>query len=125
MIVALSVLLTCQLIGEVLARGLGVPVPGPVLGLIILLMALMARRGLAALMPAEVNDGTLEAAAKALLAHLSLLFVPAGVGVIQRLDVLGQHALALGLALVLSSILGILASAMVFRWVARCLEKRV
>ena len=124
MIVVLAALLACQLTGEIAARGLGVPVPGPVLGMVLLLGILALRARLARLVPAPLRDGTLEATAGGLLSHLSLLFVPAGVGVIQRLDVLGRHGLALLIALVVSSILGMLAAAFAFRFVARRREPR-
>ena len=119
MITSFSVLLICQLAGEVLARTSGLPVPGPVLGMGLLFMLLLWRARLAPLLPREVADGTLEAASGTILANLALLFVPAGVGVVQRLDVLGQHALGLGVALVVSSLLGLVAAAFAFRAVAR------
>jgi hypothetical protein len=76
MIFSLTVILLCQLVGEVLVRGTGLPVPGPVLGMALLLAILFVRDRLRAV-AAEV-DGVLEATGKGLLAHLSLLFVPAG-----------------------------------------------
>ena len=111
-------LLICQLAGEVLARSTGLPVPGPVLGMGLMFSVLIWRDRLSALLPREVADGTLEAVSATLLANLALLFVPAGVGVVQRLDVLGQHAVGLGVALVVSSVLGMLATAFVFRALA-------
>ena len=72
MIPALATLLVCQLLGEALVRTLAVPVPGPVVGMAGLLLALVLRPAwLAALKPTTAT----------LLQHLSLLFVPAGVGV--------------------------------------------
>ena len=119
MITSFSVLLICQLAGEVLARTSGLPVPGPVLGMGLLFMLLLWRARLSPLLPREVADGTLEAVSGTILANLALLFVPAGVGVVQRLDVLGQHALGLGVALVVSSVLGMVAAAFAFRAIAR------
>lgn len=118
MITSFSVLLICQLAGEVLARTCRLPVPGPVLGMGLLFMVLVWRARLSPLLPREVADGTLEGVSTVLLANLALLFVPAGVGVVQRLDVLGQHALGLGVALVVSSVLGMVAAAFAFRAVA-------
>ena len=118
MIASFSMLLICQLAGEVLARSTGLPVPGPVLGMGLMFSVLIWRDRLSALLPREVADGTLEAISATLLANLALLFVPAGVGVVQRLDVLGQHAVGLGVALVVSSVLGMLATAFVFRALA-------
>ena len=85
MIVALALLLTFQLAGEVIARALALPVPGPVLGLALLLAAF-------ALSPRLV--ATVTPTARVLLQHLSLLFVPAGVGVVGHLDRFGEDGLA-------------------------------
>ena len=82
MIPALASLLVCQLLGEALVRVLGIPVPGPVVGMAGLLAVLVVRPAwLAALKPTDN-----------LLQHLSLLFVPAGVGVMLHLQRLGDEA---------------------------------
>lgn len=77
MIGAVATLLALQLAGEVLVRVLGLPVPGPVLGML-LLFAALALSGRA---PDELADTAL-----GILRHLSLLFIPAGVGVIVHLE---------------------------------------
>lgn len=66
-------LLGCQLVGEVIARGLDLPVPGPVVGMVVLFVVLQVRRP-----PATAN---VFRTSDALLRHLQLLFIPAGVGV--------------------------------------------
>ena len=70
-------------------------------------------------LPAPLVDGTLERTGKGLLAHLSLLFVPAGAGVIGRLDVLAAHGVALAVALVVSTALALVATVLTFAYVAR------
>ena len=110
MIRALAILLLFQLAGESLARGLGLPLPGPVLGLAGLFLALLLRPSL---------RETMEDTCKTLLGHLSLLFVPAGVGVVAHLDTFGRNGLALIVALVISTALAILAAAAAFGLVAR------
>ena len=110
MILAVAILLICQLLGETLARGLGLPVPGPVLGMALLLLGCLMLPGMAArVMPT----------AQGLLSHLSLLFVPAGVGVISHLDVLGGSGPALLLVLVISTALALIAGVLTFVAVAR------
>jgi holin-like protein len=105
MILPIAILLLCQLIGESLTRGLALPVPGPVLGMALLLVGcLLSPRLAARVMPT----------AQGLLAHLSLLFVPAGVGVISHLDVLGGAGPALLLVLVISTALALVASVLTF-----------
>jgi putative effector of murein hydrolase LrgA (UPF0299 family) len=95
MIASLSVILICQLIGEVIVRALRVPVPGPVVGLALLFVVLIARDRFAVLARGPLRDNAVEGTAKGMLAHLSLLFVPAGVGVVQQLDLIAQRGLAI------------------------------
>ena len=119
MLLSLGLILLCQLIGEAIARGTDVPVPGPVIGLALCVLLLLARDALVRWMPAELRDGTFEATGRGILSHLSLLFIPAGVGVVQRLDVLGSNALAITVSVVVSTILGLVVTAWVFSIVAR------
>ncbi|HEU4518790.1 MAG TPA: CidA/LrgA family protein [Microvirga sp.] len=118
MVVSLTCLLLCQLAGEALVRGFGWSLPGPVLGMALLLVLLAVRERIR-LLPAELRDGSLEATGKGLLGHLSLLFVPAGVGVVQRLDVLAAQVLALAAALVISTLLTLAVTVLTFRAAAR------
>lgn len=115
MIHALLALLACQLAGEALARVTGVPVPGPVIGLVLLLAVLMVTR--------RVPE-TLESVAGGLLSHLSLLFVPAGVGVMVHAQRIRADWLPLVVALVGSTVLTIAVTALVFRAVDRLLARR-
>jgi putative effector of murein hydrolase LrgA (UPF0299 family) len=110
MIHALAILLVFQLAGEVAARALGLTLPGPVLGMVFLLAAMIALPRLAS---------AVRAAAQGILAHLSLLFVPAGVGVVGHLDRLGAQGVAILLAIVVSTALAIAAGALAFALVAR------
>lgn len=121
MIAAFSVILLCQLAGEALARGLVLLVPGPVLGMVAMLVLLALRDRFAARLPAELTNDRLPATGRGILAHLSLLFVPAGVGVVQRLDVFGAWGLALAVALVVSTLLALLATVLTFLAVSRLL----
>ena len=105
MLQTLGLLLGCQLAGEFIARGLGLPIPGPVLGLVILLAAL-------ALLP--TLSSSLRPTTQVILAHLSLMFVPAGVGVIGNLEVLSSDWGALLLVLTISTILSMLVTVATF-----------
>lgn len=100
MIQALALILALQWTGEVVARIFHIPVPGPVLGMIVLLVGLVlrARRG-----PPEEVPESLDAVSGTLLRHLSLLFVPAGVGVIVHLQRLYKYAIPLGAAVILGT----------------------
>lgn len=115
MIHALLVLLACQLAGEAATRGLGLPFPGPVLGMILLVAALTVVPRLADLMR-PLTSG--------ILGHMSLLFVPAGVGVVGHFAALGAQGLGLMLALVVSTIAAIMVGALTFAGVARLTGNR-
>jgi putative effector of murein hydrolase LrgA (UPF0299 family) len=117
MIVSLTVILFCQLLGEVVTRGLGWPLPGPVLGMLILLVLLSLRDRIKTKIP-EFGRA-LDSTGKGLLAHLSLLFIPASVGVIQRLDVLAEYGVGLAVALVASTFVTLVVTVVIFVVVSR------
>jgi len=94
MVRGFAILLICQLLGEVIGRGLGLPIPGNVLGMVLLLIAL--RLGLVRL--DWVNE-----AAELLLGHMALFFVPAGVGVMTYAAMIGREWLPITVATVVST----------------------
>jgi len=110
MIQALTLLLAFQLAGEATARALSLPLPGPVLGMVALTCALALSPRLMALM---------RPLAEGILSHLSLLFVPAGVGVVGHLSALGAMGPGLALAIVVSTVAAIAVGALTFAAVAR------
>ena len=114
MIASLSLILLCQLAGEVIVRGLGLPMPGPVVGLLILLSLLLARDRFALLAKGPLQGDGVEGASRGLLAHLSLLFIPAGVGVVQKLDLLAEHGVAILLILAISVVITLLVTVATF-----------
>ena len=123
MLRAFGILLACQLAGETIARALALPLPGPVIGLVILVMLLFAveRRHL---VDTSTVDGTsLGKVANGLLAVLGVLFVPAGVGVIQNLGLLREYGAALAAALVVSTLLTLTVTVWVFVGVSRLIER--
>ncbi len=99
----LAWLLAMQSIGELLARGLSLPFPGPVVGMLLLLLALRW----------PVVREPVAACAQFLLSHLSLLFVPVGVGVMTHLALLSQYGLRMLVVIVLSTWLGLAVTALV------------
>ncbi len=110
MLGALTLLLVFQLIGEVLAQLFALPIPGPVIGMALLFAALALRGGPST----ELRD-----TAQNLLQHLSLLFVPAGVGVMLHFRRVGDEWLALSASLVGSTVLTIAVTALVLRALSR------
>jgi holin-like protein len=124
MIASLSLILLCQLAGEVIVRGLGIPMPGPVVGLVLLLGLLLARDRFAALARGPLQQDSVETVAKNMLAHLSLLFVPAGVGVVQKLDLVAEHGLAITAVLALSVVITLLVTVATFLLASRLMARR-
>jgi putative effector of murein hydrolase LrgA (UPF0299 family) len=110
MIEAGILLLLCQLAGESIVRAVDIPVPGPVLGAVIMLGFLALRRGVPASLGKTSQD---------LLANFSLLFIPAGVGIIVHIARLEAEAFALIAALIGSTALTIVVAALVFVGVDR------
>ena len=124
MLRAFAILLVCQLAGEGITRALVLPLPGPVLGLVILVVLLFAveRRHLVG--SATVDDTALGKVANGLLAVLGILFVPAGVGVIQNLALLREYGAALAAALVVSTLLTLSVTVWVFVGVSRLMDRK-
>ena len=122
MLGALVLLLGCQLAGDTIARAVALPVPGPVLGMA-LLFGLLALRGVLRPSAPAIERTPLGTVAVALLANLSLLFVPAGTGVVQQGPVLLHNGLGLMVALVVSTVLTLAVTGGVFAAVARWVRR--
>jgi putative effector of murein hydrolase LrgA (UPF0299 family) len=105
MVGAVVTLLGCQLIGEIVARALVLPVPGPVLGMVLLATILIWRGRL----PEELGQ-----AADFLLRHLSLFFVPAAAGVAANFGLIAREWLAITFSLTVSTALAMAVAAKVF-----------
>lgn len=105
MLEALTLILLFQLLGESLAFLLRLPLPGPVIGMVGLFLAWpwLGRLRTAV----EQVSGTL-------LAHLGLLFVPAGVGVLLHAGLIARWWLPLLLAVLLSTAVAMALSAWIF-----------
>ena len=123
MIASLSLILLCQLAGEVMVRGLALPMPGPVVGMLILLLLLLARDRFALLAKGPLQGDGVEGASRGLLAHLSLLFIPAGVGVVQKLDLLAEHGIAILLILAVSVVITLLVTVATFLVASRLMTR--
>lgn len=109
MLFYLTLILACQLAGEAIAAATGLPLPGPVAGMVLLFLGLMLV-GL---------PESLAKVADTILGHISLLFVPAGVGVMLHAPLIAQDAVPITVALVASTLLTIAATGLMMRWLAR------
>jgi holin-like protein len=106
----ITLIFVCQLAGELLVAALGLPVPGPVAGMLVLLAFLLARGSI---------PGELAAVGDFLLGNMSLLFVPAGVGVMLHAGLLGREWVPIMVALVVSTLVTIAVTALVMRRLSR------
>ena len=106
----LTLILSCQLAGELVGKVVFSSVPGPVIGMVILFAGLLIKGKL----PDELDK-----TGQLLLSSLSLLFVPAGVGVMLHFRLLGDDWPALAAALIGSTVLTIIVTARVMRWLTR------
>ncbi|MGN6377233.1 MAG: CidA/LrgA family protein [Sphingomonas sp.] len=110
MIGAIALLLVCQLAGEILRRLLGVPLPGSVIGMVLLIAWLATVRK---------ARPSLDAVTGWLTAHLSVMFVPAAVGLIDQGPALSRYGIGLVVATTVSTILTMTVTVLVFRWALR------
>ena len=115
MVQAFALLLVFQLVGEVVAQGLHLPVPGPLIGML-LLFAVLLWRG-------RLPDG-LRDTATALLRHLMLLFIPAVTGVMLYFDRIEREALPFFAACVIGAALTLVATALTLQWMLRLTRTR-
>jgi len=104
------ILLLCQLAGTVVQQVSGLPIPGPVMGLVLLLGLLVWRGG---------PDQVLHDTAGGFLKYLGLLFVPAGVGVVTELQELRADAVAIAVAIPVSTLLGLAVTGVLMQRLAK------
>jgi holin-like protein len=121
MIESLVVLLVCQLFGEALVHGLALPLPGPVAGMALLFLGLIWRGRKVAGEPQVPQP--LAATSDALLRNLSLLFIPAAVGIVQHTAILRESGLAIAVSIIVSSVLAMTVTALVFERLGRLLHR--
>jgi holin-like protein len=110
MISTLATLLVFQTIGEGLAYAFALPVPGPVIGMVLLFGYLLIKKGAAQkLAPVSME----------LLKHLSLLFIPAGVGIMVHARRVADEWVPIAVALLASTIVSIAVTALVVKWLQK------
>jgi holin-like protein len=134
---ALLILIGCQLIGEVLRTVLHLPIPGPVIGMFVLAAVLAGRQSGGRQSGGRQSGGRqsgggqsggsgdpaapspLQRTADALIAHMGLLFVPAGVGVIAQAGLLRTQWFPIVAALVGSTVLSLIVTGLMMHWTGR------
>ncbi|MEM9087993.1 MAG: CidA/LrgA family protein [Cyanobacteria bacterium P01_F01_bin.53] len=112
----ITLLLIYELVGEVISGVFHIPIPGPVLGMLFLFLTLLAR---------GQSADSLDSAANVLLGHLSLLFVPAGVGIMVHFERLSREWLPISLTLVVTTAMTMAVTATIMQLSTRTLVRRV
>ncbi len=110
MLEMIAVLLVFQLIGEATVVVFSLPLPGPVVGMLLLFIGLVVRGR---------SPEVLNQVARGLLENLSLLFVPAGVGIITHLSMLDKQWLPLSIALILSTLITLGVTGWTMQWLIK------
>jgi holin-like protein len=114
----LTLLLVFQLIGEVCSAMLEIPVSGPVIGMLLLFVSLFFM---------DIKGGAksaVEHSSLAILGHLSLLFVPAGVGLMIHFDRVIDEFLPLGVSVLLGVIISLVSIAWLMQLMVRAKSNR-
>ncbi|MAC79329.1 MAG: murein hydrolase transporter LrgA [Rhodobacteraceae bacterium] len=106
----LTLIFTCQLIGELITHALALPIPGPVIGMVVLFLVLVLR--------GRVPDG-LDKVSATLLQYLSLLFVPAGTGVMLHFRLIEASLVPITLSLLVSTLLTIAVTSVLMSWLSK------
>lgn len=118
MVVGLAMVLLCQLIGEIFAYVTHLPVPAPVVGLVLLFGFFLVRDRWEWL-PFSLRSEEIDKTCETLVQQMALLFVPAGVGIVQRLGILQANVLGVLAIIVVTTAISITVTAFTFRFVSR------
>lgn len=122
----IAVLIGFQLVGEIVRQTFGLPLPGPLIGMVLLAIALTVRergRGAEADIVAT-SSSPLVQASTGLITSMGLLFVPAGVGVVAEMGLLRAQWLPILVGLVVSTLLGLAVTGLVMHHVSRVVDAR-
>jgi holin-like protein len=111
MLPTITLLLTYQLVGELLVIYFGISVPGPVIGMALLFISLCIKDMFSSKLRSQLNTNTND-----LLRHLSLLFVPAGTGIMLHFTRIATEWAAILLALSISTALALAVTALTMRF---------
>ena len=111
MIGGLTIILICQLIGELIATLLQLPVPGPVMGMILLFVGCLIRD--------QEPPENLQTAADGLLKYLALMFVPAGTGIVAYLTLIQAEWVPITVSLIGSTVITLAVTGAVLQWLGR------
>lgn len=124
MIGGIALLLSCELAGEALHAAFRLPIPGPVIGMMLLTLVLLAFGRPKPDAPTADAVSGLDRVADGLISNMGLLFVPAGVGVFAQAALIRTQWLPIVAGLLGSTLLGLVVTALVMRWTLPSVERR-
>ena len=117
MLETLFIIFMFQLVGEAAQKVSGLPVPGPVIGLILMLSFLLFTKNKSGHL--ETLRSQLILTSETLIKYLSLLFVPIGVGVVMHLQLLESQLIKVLAILLIGTISTIVFTAFIFLRLSR------
>lgn len=101
-----ATVLAAAFVGDVLARVSGLPIPGPALGMAILMLFIALGGG---------RNAEVETLFDRIAPHMSIVFIPPAAGFISSLDLIAQHWLSVVVAVGVGTILAIAAAGLAFQ----------
>ena len=101
MLKSVFIILLYQLIGELFQKFFGLSIPGPVIGLVLLLLTLLLIQKRIRVVPIKED---LFNSAEILLNYLPLLFIPVGVGVVMHLSLLEDNLASVIFVIILGTL---------------------
>lgn len=111
----LLLILCIYLIGEFIAQGLSIPIPGNIVGMILLFILLLTK---------VIKLEMIEMVANFFLDHLSFFFIPAGVGLMVSFGQIKSNAIAIILICIISTIIIMVTTGMVVQFVSNIIENK-
>ena len=115
MLKGIIVLLFCQFIGECIAKFFELLVPGPVIGMVLLLIFLLIRKA---------SFESLDNAVALHLRYLPLLFIPAAMGIITQIDIITREFWAIAIALFIVTLIALVFAAKFMDYLTIKAEKK-
>ena len=124
MLKSIFIIFLFQLIGETIQKYFDLTIPGPVIGLILLLITLIALKGTKNIYIKNTKE-EISSTSNYITSYLSLLFVPIGVGVVMHLSYLEKNYIPVLAVIFISTILTIGFTALLMEKINNHLKKNV
>ena len=111
-----------QLVGEFIQKFLELSIPGPVIGLFLLLIMLLLSKKKYYKIPVNFQINLINSAEN-LLNYLPLLFIPVGVGVVMHLSLLEDNLVPVMLVIIFGTLLTLAVTAFVMERLLKVVNK--